>query len=199
MKKLFWSQPKIIDQSHCFQLWAKLRNAAPVRGFITTSNSQLLLYNTDSCVPLRVLRNFCLYSIQSGEALDKNKQTNIFCQMKAFNTSDHVILFKKVRWCSVTGQLIDWFPNYPDHRELWLTAQPQSVYWSLPVYPRAVMLAHFSWRNSSMTFLMLPSIKRAPPHMSMIPKCTTYFKNEGVWYSRAGSDEFEHPELWNKY
>ena len=80
MKKLFWSQPKIIDQSHCFQLWAKLRNAAPVRGFITTSNSQLLLYNTDSCVPLRVLRNFCLYSIQSWEALDKNKQTDIFCQ-----------------------------------------------------------------------------------------------------------------------
>lgn len=80
MKKLFWSQPKIIDQCHCFQLWAKLRNAAPVRGFITTSNSQLLLYNTDSSVPLRVLRNFCLYSIQSGEALDKNKQTNIFCQ-----------------------------------------------------------------------------------------------------------------------
>lgn len=132
-----------------------------------------------------------------GRHLTKTNKRIFFA--KAFNTVDHFILFKKVRWCSVTGQLIDWFPNYPDHRELWLTAQPQSVYWSLPVYPRAVMLAHFSWRNSSMTFLILPSIKRAPPHMSMKPKCTTYFKNEGLWYSRAGSEKFEHPELWNKY
>lgn len=137
-----------------------------------------------------------LHSIWGGTW---QKQTNEYFFAKAFNTVDHFILFKKVRWCSVTGQLIDWFPNYPDHRELWLTAQPQSVYWSLPVYPRAVMLAHFSWRNSSMTFLILPSIKRAPPHMSMIPKCTTYFKNEGLWYSWAGSENFEHPELWNKY
>ena len=104
MKKLFWSQPKIIDQSHCFQLWAKLRNAVPVRGFITTSNSQLLLYNTDSCVPLRVLRNVCLYSIQSGEALDKNKQTNIF--LPRLSTPLIISFFLK-RWDGAASQ-VNW-------------------------------------------------------------------------------------------
>lgn len=136
-----------------------------------------------------------LHSIWGGTW---QKQTNGYFLPRL--STPLIMSFFLKRWDGAASrQLIDWFPNYPDHRELWLTAQPQSVYWSLPVYPRAVMLAHFSWRNSSMTFLILPSIKRAPPHMSMIPKCTTYFKNEGLWYSRAGSDKFEHPELWNKY
>lgn len=117
--------------------------------------------------PFVFFATFVCTPFNLGRHLTKTNKRIFFA--KAFNTVDHVILYKKVRWCSVTGQLIDWFPNYQDHRELWLTAQPQSVYWSLPVYPRAVMLAHFSWCNSSMTFLMLPSIKRAPPHMSMIP------------------------------
>ena len=43
LKEIFWSQLKIVDLSHHFQLWAKLWNAASVTGFIATSRSQLLL------------------------------------------------------------------------------------------------------------------------------------------------------------
>ena len=53
-----------------------------------------------------------LHSI--GEALDKNKQTDILYLdfAKAFDTVDHVILIEKLKWYGVTGQLIDWFSDY---------------------------------------------------------------------------------------
>ena len=72
LRKIFRSQLKIIDQFHYFQsLW----NAAFVPGFIPMSRSQLHLYNTDSCVPVRALRNFSI-----GKSLDKNRQ--MFCTLK---------------------------------------------------------------------------------------------------------------------
>ena len=70
-----------------------------------------------------------------------------------------------------------------DHRELWLTAQPLSIYRSLPVHSRAVLLAHSSLWYLSMTFLMTSSSKPAPPSMLMIPSCTVLFHSEGLWYS----------------
>ena len=71
LRKIFRSQLKIIDQFHYFQsLW----NAAFVPGFIPMSRSQLHLYNTDSCVPVRALRNF-----STGKSLDKNRQ--MFCTL----------------------------------------------------------------------------------------------------------------------
>jgi len=53
-----------------------------------------------------------LHSI--GEALDKNKQTNILYLgfAKAFDIVDHVILIEKLKWYGVTGQLLDWFSDY---------------------------------------------------------------------------------------
>ena len=58
------------------------------------------------------------------EALDKNRQTDIsnLYFPKAFNTDDHVILFEKLKWYGVTGQLINWFSDYLKERELQLTA-----------------------------------------------------------------------------
>lgn len=49
-----------------------------------------------------------------GEALDKNKQTDILYLdfAKAFDTVDHVILFEKLKWYGVTGKLLDWFSDY---------------------------------------------------------------------------------------
>ena len=49
-----------------------------------------------------------------GEALDKNKQTDILYLdfAKAFDTVDHAILIEKLKWYGVTGQLIDWFSDY---------------------------------------------------------------------------------------
>lgn len=93
LKEIFWSQLKIVDLSHHFQLWAKLWNAASVTGFIATSRSQLLLYNTNSCVPICVLRNFL------GRHLTKNKQTDIlyFDFATAFDTVDLVTLFEKLK------------------------------------------------------------------------------------------------------
>jgi len=53
-----------------------------------------------------------LHSI--GEALDKNKQTDILYLdfAKALDTVDHVILIEKLKWYGVTGQLLDWFSDY---------------------------------------------------------------------------------------
>ena len=53
-----------------------------------------------------------LHSI--GEALDKNKKTDILYLdfAKAFDTVDYVILIEKLKWYGVTGQLIDWFSDY---------------------------------------------------------------------------------------
>ena len=108
LKEIFWSQLKIVDLSHHFQLWAKLWNAASVTGFIATSRSQLLLYNTNSCVPVCVLRNFL------ERHLTKNKQTDIlyFDFATAFNTVDLVILFEKLKRYGVIGQLRDWYSEY---------------------------------------------------------------------------------------
>ena len=108
LKEIFWSQLKIEDLSHHFQLWAKLWNAASVTGFIATSRSQLLLYNTNSCVPVCVLRNFL------GRHLTKNKQTDIlyFDFATAFDTVDLVILFEKLKRYGVIGQLRDWYSEY---------------------------------------------------------------------------------------
>ena len=53
-----------------------------------------------------------LHSI--GEALDKNKQTDVLYLdfAKAFNTVDHATLIGKLEWYGVTGQLLDWFSDY---------------------------------------------------------------------------------------
>ena len=53
-----------------------------------------------------------LHSI--GEALDKNKQTDILYLdfAKAFDTVDHATLIEKLKWYGVTGQLLDWFSDY---------------------------------------------------------------------------------------
>ena len=53
-----------------------------------------------------------LHSI--GEALNKNKQTDILYLdfAKAFDAVDHVILVEKLKWYGVTGQLLDWFSDY---------------------------------------------------------------------------------------
>ena len=50
-----------------------------------------------------------LHSI--GEALDKNKQTDILYLdlAKAFDAVDHVILIENLKWYGVIDQLIDWF------------------------------------------------------------------------------------------
>ena len=58
-----------------------------------------------------------LHSI--GEALDKNKQTDVLYLdfAKAFDTVDHATLIEKLKWYGVTGQLLDWFSDYTDRRE----------------------------------------------------------------------------------
>ena len=59
---------------------------------------------------------FVLHSI--GEALDKNKQTDVLYLdfAKAFDTADHAILIEKLKWYGVTGQLLDWFSDYQKDR-----------------------------------------------------------------------------------
>ena len=52
-----------------------------------------------------------LHSI--GEALDKNKQTDVL-QLdfaKAFDAFDHSTLIEKLKWHGVTGQLVGWFSD----------------------------------------------------------------------------------------
>ena len=53
-----------------------------------------------------------LHSI--GEALDKNKQTDVLYLdfAKAFDTVDHATLIEKLKWYGVTSQLLDWFSDY---------------------------------------------------------------------------------------
>ena len=53
-----------------------------------------------------------LHSI--GEALDKNKQTDVLYLdfAKAFDTVDHATLIEKLKWYGVTGQLLGWFSDY---------------------------------------------------------------------------------------
>ena len=50
----------------------------------------------------------------TGETLDKNKQTDVLYLdfAKAFDTVDHATLIEKLKWYSVTGQLLDWFSDY---------------------------------------------------------------------------------------
>ena len=49
-----------------------------------------------------------------GESLDKNKQKDILYLYfaKAFDTVDHTILIKKLKWYGVSGQLVNWFSDY---------------------------------------------------------------------------------------
>ena len=104
-RKIFGSQLKIIDQFHYFKpLW----NAAFLTGFIPMSRSQLHLYNTDSCAPVRALRNFSV-----GKALDKNRQ--IFCTLNLPRLSTGLtmpLILKSWNGKDVAGQLLDWFSDY---------------------------------------------------------------------------------------
>ena len=49
-----------------------------------------------------------------GEALDKNKQTDVLCLdfAKAFDTVDHATVIEKLKWYGVTGKLLGWLSDY---------------------------------------------------------------------------------------
>lgn len=119
--KIFRSQLKIIDQFHYFQsLW----NAAFVPGFIPMSRSQLHLCNTDSCVPVRALRNFSI-----GKALDKNRQ--MFCTLNLPRLSSRLtmpLLLKSWNGKDAAAQLLDWFSDYLKDRQI---AESRDWRWSL--------------------------------------------------------------------
>ena len=57
-----------------------------------------------------------LHSI--GKSLDWNTQTDMlyFDFAKAFDSVDHVILIQKLKWYGITGQLLNWFKDYLNHR-----------------------------------------------------------------------------------
>ena len=85
-QRTYITNTKILNQIFLhhsgFQSWVKLWNVASVTGFIPMSRSQLHLYNTDSCVLARALRNFCPYFIQLGRHLTKTERCSApwFCQ-----------------------------------------------------------------------------------------------------------------------
>ena len=114
-KKIFRSQLKIIEQSHYFELWVKLWNAAFAAGFIHMFAVNYIFTTRIHTFPFLRFATFVRSTFNWGGTWQK--QTDWYfvpwcCQGFRPSWPRHpyslfIILIEKLKWYDVTGQLLD--------------------------------------------------------------------------------------------